>query len=151
MRQLLALGSLLMAFASCLPDPGPDPSDPDELVVRGHIEGCGSSGRQPIVMKTTGYPGDDGAAFVSLESPGPLEVPREGKFSVLDGERVRAGRWRLFGESCLGQACPENPGGGRFRVCTATRTSWWLDLVCLDGRGVEVCRARITEPVPPPR
>jgi len=75
------------------------------------------------------------ASATSVELPFPAT-------GALDAEAhpIREGGWQLWGCPNGREPCP-----GRFRVCTAVREAWQLNVTCEDDTGAAVCRAVLTE------
>lgn len=132
------LAGALLALAACLPEASPSPDAPSERTVRVTITGCAPTPASLTLVT------EDGDA-VRLVSDQPIDLPPNGAF-MPEGTRLRDGNWFVWGTACLplGRACPA-VGTSPFRACYARRTSWPLDIVCLDGEGNEICQARMTE------
>ncbi len=107
----------------------------------------------PLVAKLAGNCGDTGAEVtiseanraVTVTTSAATELPAAGALSRDNPEgHLRDGNWILFGYLCLqqDQSCrrPE-----AYRMCTAHRSGWLLQLDCVDGFARAVCHGTLSE------
>jgi hypothetical protein len=73
------------------------------------------------------------------DSAGSVPLPRRGALDQA-GHPLREGGWMLWGCVSGVEPCP-----GSFRLCTAHRMQWHLNVTCVDGTGAPACQAILTE------
>lgn len=113
--------------------------DPAAEVV--HLRISGNCAPQITAFDMTQSPSP--SRSLSLTYPdntlGAVPLPMRGALDQA-GHPLREGGWLLWGCVSGVEPCP-----GSFRLCTAHRVQWQLNVACVDGTGAPACQAVLTE------
>lgn len=130
----LALAGVVLTASGC-PDGGTDCGGDETITVK--MTGSCAPGTQVFQLRRSGC-----SLYVwtisDAGAPAPLGLPLMGE--MRHGGNIRAGDWSLWGCPVGREPCPD-----QFRICTAERVAFQLNLTCLGGTGAPVCEAVLTE------
>lgn len=131
----LALTGVLLTVSGC-PDSGLACGGDETVTVK--MTGSCAQGTQVFQLRRSGC-----SLYVwtisDAGAPAPLGLPPSGELSH-GGGNVRAGDWSLWGCPMGQEPCPD-----QFRICTAERVAFQLNLTCVGGTGAPLCEAVLTE------
>jgi hypothetical protein len=122
-------------LAACYQQPQFD-NEPVLLLLSGP---CAGGADRRIAISTTAQ------WRLAIEGLEGTDLPVRGAFSRYPSF-IRDGAWFLAGSSCETCLAPE-----QFRLCTARRVDWQIELTCIDGLARPVCAALLREAEPPAR
>jgi hypothetical protein len=139
--RLAAVFVLLALFLTGCPDAGPSCSGDEQVSVK--MAGTCASGERRLVITKSGcaihISGDPQAIGSDGGAPASLGLPLRGATDMSNAP-IRRGGWSVWGCLSGGEPCPD-----QFRICTAERVAFQLNITCIDGTGAPACQAVLTE------